>query len=106
MVCPATEACPAETGAADTTTSGQLPSGDDWVMLHEHGECSSTDWFLGYVNTVDECANLCQQYEHCRYFSYGVGNWGSSDHKKCYVEFTHSDDCDGNQWIDTPSYDF
>ena len=71
-----------------------------YKLIKAGHECDSDDKWLGYVNSLDECATLCKNKAGCKYFVKGTGSW----HRYCYWEFTNFADCPEG-W-DEDSYDF
>ena len=64
-------------------------------------ECGSSDIWLGYVSSVEECAKKCRNKLRCKYFVVGKNFFGEI---KCYWEKTTSQSCPEGWQAD--SYDF
>ena len=71
-----------------------------FTLMKRGHECGSSEEWLDYVSSADECANKCRYNARCKYFI--VGNYGSS--LKCYWEKTSSHNCSEGWKAD--SYDF
>lgn len=56
-------------------------------LIKKGHECKSSDTRLGSNQTVDSCAQLCDEKTDCKFFVYGYNN------KICYQEKTSSSSC-------------
>ena len=74
------------------------PPPQAFELVHDGGECSSSDAGLPSSDSVEECAAHCAAANGCEFFSYNAGN------KYCFHEFTTSRDCPEGFEVD--GYDF
>ena len=71
-----------------------------YKLIKKGHECNSDDEWLGYVDSVEECAKLCKNKVGCKYFVNGIRGW----EEYCWWEKTLFADC-AEGW-DEDSYDF
>ena len=67
-------------------------------LVHDGGECGSSDTGLPSSDSVEECAANCAAANGCEFFSYNTAN------RYCFHEFTTSRDCPEGFEVD--KYDF
>ena len=67
-------------------------------LVHDGGECGSSDANLPSSDSVEECAANCAAANACEFFSYNAGN------RYCFHEFTASRNCPEGFEVD--GYDF
>jgi hypothetical protein len=73
---------------------------DAYVLTQSGSECQSSDTWLGWFSTVQQCADACRNGDFCRYFIYGTGSKAGN----CYEEYTDAATCPEG-W-ESDEYDF
>ena len=61
----------------------------DYKLVKSGHECKSSDFWLGWENSLTECAKTCANTNGCHFFIYGT----EGNTEKCYWEKTSSPDC-------------
>ena len=74
------------------------PPPQAFELVHDGGECGSSDAGFPSSHSVEECAAHCAAANGCEFFSYNAGN------RYCFHEFTTSRDCPEGFEVD--DYDF
>ena len=90
--------CPQQCQEPPAAQPAPPPQAYSFELVHDGGECGSSDAGLPTSDSVEECAEHCAAANGCEFFSYNTGN------RYCFHEFTASRDCPEGFEVD--SYDF